>query len=234
MIGILGGMGPESTAYTYMRMVRYCQEELGSSLDSGFPPIVMFSMPVQDVVEEGSDDDAVRSALGRGLSVLERAGASFSLIACNTMQGFVPELRNRYALMSLVEETVKAAGRSRVRNWGLLSTEVTARKGYYQEAFRSRGMALAVPERAAQAQVTKAIREILSGADMARAGERLMSVSRCLEADGAEGLVLACTDLPIAMQGRETGMAVLDTADIVAKAAVKRYVGENGGPPFLF
>ncbi|MEW6036357.1 MAG: amino acid racemase [Candidatus Micrarchaeota archaeon] len=234
MIGVLGGMGPESTAYTYMRMVRYCQQELGSSFDCDFPPIVMFSMPILDVVEEGSNDAAVLSALGRGLGVLEKAGASFSFIACNTMQGFVPELRKKYEMMSLVEETLRAAQRTGVRNWGLLSTEVTARKGYYQEAFRSRGMSLVAPDNSAQAQVTRAIREILSGADIAKAGGRLRSVGRCLEAGGADGLVLACTDLPLALQGPDAGMIVLDTADIIARAAVKRYVLESGGPPFLF
>ncbi len=228
MIGILGGMGPESTAYTYMRIIRRCQEDYGARLDSDFPPIIVYSMPVPDVVEEGSDDDAVLALLDGGIGKLERAGASFSFIACNTMQGFVPALRKKYRMLSLVEETAVCAKLSGIRSWGLLGTEVTLRKGYYQRALAGMGLRPAVPDEGGQAQVTQAIREILAGADMARPRERLKSVARALASGGAEGVILACTDLPIAITAPDAGMPVLDTADISANAALLRWRREQG------
>ncbi len=228
MIGILGGMGPESTAYTYMRIIRRCQEDYGARLDSDFPQIMMYSMPVPDVVEEGSDDAAVLALLDEGIGKLVQAGASFSFIACNTMQGFVPALRKKYPMLSLVEETAACAKRSGIRSWGLLGTEVTIRKGYYQRALGEAGIRAIVPDNDSQFQVTKAIREILSGTGIGRPRERLRSVVKGLFAEGAEGVVLACTDLPIAFARKDAGVPILDTADISANAALLRWRGARG------
>ncbi len=235
MIGILGGMGPESTAYTYMRIVRCCQKEYGARLDSDFPPILVYSMPVPDVVEEGSDDGEVLALLDVGIGRLVAAGAEFSLIACNTMQGFVPELRKKYRMLSLVEETTACAKASGIRNWGLLGTEVTLRKGYYQRALEDAGLGAIMPGRSGQEQVTRAIREILSGKGAGPPRSRLLGVVRSLAGEGAEGAILACTDLPIALAGAEAGLPLLDTADISARAAVERWrkgAGAGRNPPF--
>jgi aspartate racemase len=185
-------------------------------------------MPVPDVVEEGSDDKAVLALLDAGIGKLAGAGASFSFIACNTMQGFVPALRKKYEMLSLVEETVACAKQSGIRNWGLLGTEVTLRKGYYQRALSDSLIRPVVPDKGGQAQVTKAIREILSGTDIARPKERLRSVARALSFEGAEGVILACTDLPIAIGTQDALMPVLDTADISANAALLRWRKERG------
>jgi aspartate racemase len=222
-IGMLGGMGPESTAYTYMRMISYCQRRYGARLDSDFPPILVYSMPVPDVVEEGSDDAEILSLLEAGISRLEAAGASFSFIACNTMQGFVPALRKRYRMLSLVEETADCAKRSGIIRWGLLGTEVTLRKGYYQGALLESGLEPILPERAEQAEVTRAIPGILAGGGTAAPRSALLSVIGALSGRGAGGIILACTDLPIALQGCDAGLPILDTADISARAAVERW-----------
>jgi aspartate racemase len=221
MIGILGGMGPESTAYTYSRMIRYCQEGYGAKLDSDFPPILIYSMPIPDVVEEGSDDSELLELLRGGISRLKSAGASFCIVPCNTVQGFVPELRRDAEVISIVEETLKAARPTGILNWGILATEVTLRKGYYQKAFREAGLGLLVPG-SRQDDVTSAIRDILAGGRKAQAREKLLGVAAAMRKEGAEGVILACTDLPIVLR-EVPGMALLDTADIIARAAVDYY-----------
>ncbi|MEW6722000.1 MAG: amino acid racemase [Candidatus Micrarchaeota archaeon] len=225
-IGILGGMGPESTAYTYMEMVRYCQRRFGAKLDSDFPPIIIYSMPVPDVVVEGSDDEELLALLDNGIARLESAGASFSLIACNTMQGFVPALRKKYRMLSLVEETVAQARSGGIKRWGVLGTEVTLRKGYYQEALRQAGLEPVVPERPVQGEITLAIREILSGSGIESPKKRLLGAMEALGGLGAQGMVLACTDLPLAVSQQDASFALLDTAAISARAAVEKWKSE--------
>ncbi len=225
MIGILGGMGPESTSYTYMRMIRSCQERYGACLDSDFPPIILFSMPVPDVVEEGK---AVLPLLDEGLSRLAKAGASFSLIACNTMQGFVPSLREKYDVLSLVEETVKEADPGKA--YGILGTKVTLAGGLYQRSLAERGIGVVVPTEAEQAEVTRAIRLILAGGDLRSPKGLLLSVIGSMERRGAGGVILACTDLPIALTQADTCLEVLDTADASARAAVERWRGVKTMP----
>ncbi|MBD3209761.1 amino acid racemase [Candidatus Micrarchaeota archaeon] len=224
MIGMLGGMGPESTAYTYMRMIRCCQQEYGAKLDSDFPPILVYSVPVPDVVNKGSNDAEVFEELRKGVKKLSDAGAGFSFIACNTMQGFIPELRKTAPMLSIVEETVKAAGETGISSWGILATETTIGKGFYQKAFSETGLSVIKPDAESQAKVTSAIRDILAGGRNSPAKEKLLQAVEILRKNGAEGIILACTDLPIVISGKDTGMKTIDTADVIARAAVERYM----------
>jgi len=222
MIGMLGGMGPESTAYTYMRMVRYCQEKFKAKLDSDFPPIIVYSLPIPDVVEKGSNDIEMLAILEKGVETLKTAGADFSFIACNTVQCFIPELRKKADMLSIVEETLKEAKKTNSSQWGILATEVTISKGVYQEAFSGAGLSIIEPDTGNQAEVTKAIREILEGNKNDSARKRLLPVVSSLKKRGAEGIILACTDLPIVLSGEANGLKTIDTADIIAKAAIDR------------
>jgi aspartate racemase len=222
MIGILGGMGPESTAYTYKKMITYCQEKYGAKLDSDFPPIFIYSMPIPDVVEEGSDDAVVLALLEAGIGKLKAVGSDFCIIPCNTVQGFVPALRKNADLLSIVEETLKEAKDTGISRWGILCTEVTLRKGYYQRSLSDSGLEVLEPTTEQQKEVTAAIRDILAGNRKAEARERLLTVASAMRNNGAEGIILACTDLPIVLQKAE-GLVLLDTVDIIARAAVDYY-----------
>lgn len=223
MIGVLGGMGPESTAYTYMQMIRYCQERYGAKLDGDFPPILLYSMPIPDVVEQGADNIEILRLLEGGIAKLKSAGAMFSIIPCNTVQSFIPELRKKADILSIIEETLKEAEKTNIKNWGVLATEVTIGNGLYQKKFNDNALSIIEPDNANQAEVTLAIREILKGNKNERARERLMKVVLSLNQSGAEGILLACTDLPIVLSEKEVKLKTIDTADVIARAAVDYY-----------
>ncbi len=219
MIGVLGGMGPESTAYTYGKMISYCQKKYGAKLDSEFPPILIYSMPVPDVVENLDNDLEVLDYLKSGIKRLENAGADFFIIPCNSMQGFVPELRKDFNVLSIVEETLKAAKKTNIQNWGILATEVTIGKGYFQKAFDEAGLCISEPESKEQVLLTLAIRQILCG-EKEEPKKLLVEVADSLKEKGAEGILLACTDLPIVISDEISGLLTIDTADVIAKAAI--------------
>jgi len=179
-------------------------------------------MPIPDVVEAGkANDEELLSLLRSGIQRLASAGADFCIIPCNTVQGFVPELRKEATILSLVDETVREAKESGIRSWGILGTQVTLSKGYYQEAFKEAGLDVIEPG-ILQDQVTKAIRGILTGKELDKARERLLEVIGKLRERGAKGIVLACTDLPIVLQ-EVAGIKLIDNADLIAKAAVDYY-----------
>jgi len=222
MIGVLGGMGPESTAYTYVRMIRYCQEKYGAVRDSDYPPILIYNMPILDVVGQEGSEKELLPLLAQGILKLKGAGADFCIIPCNSVQKFVPKLREDATMLSIVEETLKEAKKSGIKKWALLGTNTTVKSRIYQEAFGKAGFGIVIPSDAGQAKVTGAIMAILSGKNFGKARETLLDVLGPLKSRGAEGAILACTDLPIVLQDAE-GMKLLDTADIIARAAVDYY-----------
>lgn len=222
MIGVLGGMGPESTAYTYMRMIRYCQEKYDAMRDSDYPPIFIYSMPTPDVVEKEWSERDLLPLLRQGILKLNSSGADFCIIPCNSVQKFVPKLRKSATILSIVEETLKEAKKNRIGKWGILATGTTIKSQVYQDAFGKAGIDVAIPSDAEQTKVNKAIMAILSGKNFGKARKMLLEVLGSLKRRGTGGAILACTDLPIVLQDVE-GMKLLDTADIIAKAAVDYY-----------
>jgi len=219
MIGILGGMGPESTADTYKKMISYCQKKYGAQLDADFPPILIYSMPVPDVVEKQDNDPEVLDALRSGIKKLSDAGADFSIIPCNSMQGFVPELRKDFTVLSIVEETLLEVKKTSIKNWGILATEVTVGKGYFQKAFEEAGLVITEPDSKDQDLVTCAIRQILSG-EKESPKKLIEQAVFSLKSKGADGVLLACTDLPLVVSDEVSGLAAIDTTDVIARAAI--------------
>ncbi len=228
MIGILGGMGPESTAYIYLRMIKYCQEKYGAKLDSDYPPILMYSMPVPDVIDTIENEAYVLEFLKRGVLTLKGAGVQFSFIACNAMQRFVPQLRKDAEMLSIIEETLSSAKRTGIKSWGLLATNTTVDNGLYQAEFSKAGLELHVPGAEGQVEITAAIREILEGKTLMSPRKKLEDVITSLKKEGADGIIIGCTDLPVAVSNDLGGLRRLDTADIIARAAVDRHFWISG------
>jgi aspartate racemase len=203
-----------------LEIIRFCQTEYGARKDSDFPSIVLYNLPAPDVVESNFNKFEVLDSLDFGISVLKRAGADFSFIACNSMDSFIPKLREKMDLLSLVEETVKEAKNKGFKTLGLLATETTIFSGRYQEYTKKFGMEILLPDR--QDQITIAIRGILTGEKQVP-NSILSDVLRNLESKGADAAILGCTDLPLAINQSESNLPLLDSVGITSRAAVKKY-----------
>ncbi|HZX10852.1 MAG TPA: aspartate/glutamate racemase family protein, partial [Acidobacteriota bacterium] len=93
-IGILGGMGPEATADFYLRIIRIFQKKYGAIYDSDFPEILIINLPIPDVVENPKEEDKVREMLINAVKKLEKSGADFIAIPCNTVTYYISEMKN--------------------------------------------------------------------------------------------------------------------------------------------
>jgi len=219
-IGVLGGMGPESTAYAYMQMIKFCQREYNAKLDSDFPSIMIYNLPVPDVVELKDNERNVLDALEYGIDKLKAAGVDFVFIPCNSMDRFVPVLRRKTEVLSIVEETLKEMKKLGLKNAGLLATETTIASNHYQEKFEKEAINILLPEN--QKQVTRSIREILEGKKQ-EPRKRILQLINELQGRGADAVILGCTDLPLAINQEDVQIKLFDTTAIIAKAAVKKY-----------
>src|SRR3989344_7697176 len=92
-IGILGGMGAEATVDLYMGIWKYYQDNFGAKYDSDFPPVIIYSVPIPDVVENLENEAKTLQMLQDTAQTLEKAGCDFILIACNSVQFLLSEIR---------------------------------------------------------------------------------------------------------------------------------------------
>ncbi len=225
-IGILGGIGPESTIEYYRGIIagyRRLQPD-GSS-----PSILLTSLDVQKLLGMMNRDDlpGVIEYLVPEVKRLAAAGADFGLIAANTPHIVFDEVQQRspIPLVSIVEaarEEVKTRGLGKV---GLLGTRFTMQARFYPNVFSREGIALIMPDAGEQAYIhDKYVNELLKDIFLPTTRERLTEIIRKMkEREQIEAVLLAGTELPLILpQEDAAGIPLLDTTKIHVEAAVAR------------
>lgn len=226
ILGIFGGMGPEATANLYYEIVR-CTP---ATKDQEHIPTLIYSLPqVPDrttAIQTG--DRSIIPYLVEGVTRLERSGASFIVIPCNTAHYFYDDMQQavKIPILSIIREAADAVVTRHpdCKTVGLLATNGTIRTGLYEKELRSRGLTVLVPEESLQQDcVMKAVYGIKSGVDKKTCEDLLYRAGKSLEARGARVVVLGCTEIPLAFNPDRSGVPVVNATRVLAEAAIRKY-----------
>ncbi len=226
-IGILGGMSPESTAEYYQFITRRYTERFG---DYGYPEIIIYSVSFQPYVDwPGAERwDLVAQGLSEAAQRLEAAGADFIIIATNTMHLVFDEVQAavNVPMLSLLEVVGDAILTRGLKTVGLLGTKFTMEKPLYHNALAKKGITVLVPNAADRAYVNQVIYDELVAGDIraeSRAG--YVEIINKLAQQGAEGVILGCTEIPLLVSESDVGLPLFDTTLIHAEAALNYALG---------
>src|SRR5882672_2569680 len=231
-VGIIGGVGPESTIEYYRLIIAaYRERQCGPSVPpdghaqdargTSNPSIIINSVDVNRLLAWMKADNlaAVTDYLVGELERLARAGVDFGVIAANTPHIVFDELqkRSRIPLLSIVEATRNEAEVRGMKKVGLFGTRFTMQAQFYPEVFSRADIQLIVPNDEEQTYIhEKYLGELLHDifSPETRAG-LLAIVDRLRERDAIEGLILGGTELPLILRGEEhNGVPFLDTTRI--------------------
>lgn len=230
-IGILGGIGPESSAEYYRRITRAFAGRKGGL---EYPEIVLFSANMREVGDlvEAGDLPGLAAWILDKLRVLHGAGAAFGAIASNTPHIVFDEVSSRspIPLVSIVEATLGRARSLGVRRAGLFGTRLTMEADFFVRAFAAAGIEIAVPHERERRLIHHLIfAEIELGVFKDETREELLAVAgRMVGEDGIDALILGCTELPLLLAESRFGIPFLDTTAIHCDAIVARSVGAPG------
>jgi len=224
-IGILGGMGPLASANLYLKMVKASQEMYHAEQDTDFPPIFIYSLPLFGFDQTGFVDQAlVRNQLLSGVKKLEEAGSDFIVIACNTVHYFYEDMQNavKIPIVSIIEETSRVAQEEGYKTIGLLSSESTNALGIYQKDLARRGVKVLSVDKRQQELLNKVIFSVMSGIQGVEEKEILKEVMDDLCGQGAQAIILGCTEIPLAIQQSDVDVKVFDSTEIITQCALER------------
>ncbi len=217
-VGIIGGIGPESTVDYYRLIVAAYREQ---TQDGSYPPILINSIDLKKVLAlVGANALAeVAEYLVVEVQRLARAGADFGALASNTPHVVFDDVRRQSSipLISIVEATCEAAKALRMKRVGLFGTRFTMQGRFYPDVFSKEGITLAVPEPDEQAYIhDKYMNEFVHGVLVPETRERLLAiVDRLKERQGIHGLILGGTELPLILRDvTDRGVPFLDTTRI--------------------
>ena len=227
-IGMLGGLGPESTADYYKRIIEEYRRRTG---DNTYPHILINSLNMTAVLAlaAAKDWDALTDCLAGGIQALADAGADFGFIASNTPHVVFDRVQalSPIPLISIVEAAACEAEKLGLKKAGLLGTAFTMESSFYQDAFAARGIDTATPNEAERRYLQqKLMDEIELGIFLDETREGLLRIAgQMVEEDGADGIVLGCTELPLIItQGVAFGVPFLNTAEIHVERIVEECV----------
>ena len=222
-LGIIGGIAPGSTVDYYRLLIDSYRAQI---TDGSYPSILINSIDLKRLLDlvSGNRLTELTEYLGREISRLARAGADFGLMASNTPHIVFEELsyQSPIPLLSIVECASEAAQEIGLRTLGILGTRSTMEGRFYPEVFAKRGMAVHAPRADDQEYVhEKYMRELIPGDFRPETRGAFVAIIERLKQDGAEGVLLAGTELPLLLRDTaDHGIPLLDTTRIHIRRAV--------------
>jgi aspartate racemase len=221
-LGIVGGIGPESTIEYYRFILQGCRERSQSA-----PHLIIDSLDVDRGVAmlDANDLGGLADYVSASVERLGRAGAEVALIAANTPHLIFDEVQRRTTLpmISIVEATCAHARELGLRRLALLGTGFTMRARFYPLVFERAGLELVTPNDHDKEIIHRAyIGELLKNKFLPETRTALLAiVNRMRSEHGIEAVILAGTELPLLLRGSEPeGLPFLDTTLIHVQAAV--------------
>jgi len=227
IIGIVGGLSPESTTVYYEHIVREYRRRFG---DHSYPEIVIYSVNFQRFIDWMRDErwDLVAEGLAEAVERLGRAGADFALIASNTVHIVFDEVQRRSTipLVSIIDATAEAIEREGLRRVGLLGTLFTMTRDFYREGLARRGIEVVTPSREDMELVDRVIfEELVNGVLKPESKKEFLRIIGELERMGARGVILGCTEIPLLVSQEDVSIKLFDTARIHAEKALELALG---------
>lgn len=222
-VGVIGGLGPETTANFYLEVVF-------STFDKNKierPPMLIWNVPLPYKVEE----DFITKAEGEEQYIpflidaakrLEKGGANFIVIPCNSVHIFIEDVRRavNIPVLSIVEETVQFLKEREIKDAGILATSATIRKQLYEGKLHENGIVTHNPSEEDQAQMGEIINHLVHSQHTDEDKKKLLQIIDTFATKGVKTILLACTDLQLLVPQHDN-VKIYDTMAILAQAAVR-------------
>ena len=232
-IGLLGGLSWESTALYYRDINREIAQRRGGLCSAN---LRLHSFDFEQVVarQKAGAWGLLAAMLGHAARGLERSGAQCVLIGSNTMHRVADEVQAGLSipLLHIADATARAIHAARLQRVALLGTRYTMEQRFYVDHLARAGIECLMPDEADRNDVHRVIFEELCRGEINPASRRrLVAIVQRLAARGAQGVVLACTELPLLLSPADVELPLFDTTRLHALAGVDFALGAFSGVP---
>jgi aspartate racemase len=224
IVGIIGGLGPETTSTFYLKLIFACFEKDKTKR----PPILMWSVPIdyqieEDLITKGIGEERYVPFLIDAARRLENGGADFIVIPCNSVHIFINDVRNavKIPVLSIVEETSQFLTDKNINRIGLLATKATVDKKLYQNILEKEGISINLPEDPDQKIIGELINNLVRSKQDVDDKEKLIQIIQKFVNKGTKDIILACTDLQL-LSPTYPNTQIFDTMEILLNSTVEK------------
>ena len=220
-IGIMGGMGPMAAVDLMKKIILATkahddQEHIHTVTDNNT------NIPDRTACIMGKGESPVPE-MRKSADLLAAAGADFIIIGCNTAHYFLPELQPylKIPVISIIEEAAKFCAEEGYKKVGLLATAGTCKTGMYQDALKSSGVEVVLPNKDQEEAIHDMIYSGVKANDFDYDASRVQEALDEMAQDGVEAFILGCTETPVGVEMYHLKGNFIDATQVLAEAAVK-------------
>lgn len=229
-IGMLGGMSWESTASYYKAINQGVKSVLGG-LSSA--KICLYSVDFSEIekLQHAGKWDETALILTKAAQSVEAGGADFLLICTNTMHKVADEIQANISIpiLHIADATAAKLVSDSITKVGLLGTRFTMEQDFYKSRLINKfGIEVVVPNDNERTVVHNVIYdELCKGILKSESKEQYLSIVNNLFEQGAEAVILGCTEIALLIQQKDTDVPLYDTTEIHAASAVELAVKDK-------
>ncbi|CAM2791850.1 aspartate/glutamate racemase family protein [Vibrio rarus] len=221
-LGLIGGMSWESTQTYYQLINAGVKQRLGG-LNSA--KLVLYSVNFAEIEQMQAQGEWLQAAkvLSRAALSLQTAGAEAIMICTNTMHKIAPEIEAVVSvpLLHIADATAMELQQQRIEHVALLGTAFTMEQDFYKQRLLDKGVRVSIPNQPQRAEIHRIIYdELCQGKILPTSRDTFLQVIDSLQQQGAQGVILGCTEIGLLIEQAHTTVPIFDTTAIHAAAAV--------------
>jgi len=216
-------MGPEATVDLFHKIVKLTPVEKDQD---HFRIIIDNNPKIPDRTDAiiGNGKDPLPELIATAQN-LEKAGADFIIIPCNTAHYFISEIQQsiKIPILNMIKETahhIKSIFPS-IKNVGLLATKGTYKIGLYNSFFKEKNIKIFSPSPSEKEKIMKVIYKVKSDILSEEMKKQMIVISEEQIKKGAEAMIAGCTEIPLILENKDLKVPVIDPTKILAKKAIE-------------
>ena len=220
-LGIIGGLGPETSCKFCLNINLKVKSETDVQ-----PHILLDNLPISGesenkLINGGISDEHLN--LLKDSIVRIQNNVDFIVIPCNTVHIFIDQLRmiSNVPIISIIEGTINECKRLKLNKVGLLASTKTVKENLHGKELQKEGISLIVPNNLDQSFISECIVRIINQKIKNTDKKKLLEIMNKLVKQGADGIILGCTDLPLLVNQLLLDVPLINTTEVLENIAVK-------------
>ena len=226
-VGVIGGLGPETTANFYLEVIFRCQQLNKNQR----PSVVIGTVPLlfeieRDLIAHNTGIERYIPFLQDEAQRLEKSGVDFLVMPCNSLHVFIEDIRAAVSIpvLSIVEETVKYLKSKEIKKVGLISTSATIENKIYESKLSESGIEYVTPSNEQRSKIDTIIQRLVSGKHLDEDRKFLIDIANNISDQDVPCVALACTDLQL-LNPQSEKVDIFDTMKVLADSTVAQILG---------
>lgn len=224
-IGIIGGVGPQATLYIYKKIIYYAQKKYGANKNDNYPYLIIESVPIPDFISDTAQLKKALFMLKETIAHFNSLSVDTIAIGSNTVHILLPELQKQTNIpfISTISSVVDECNLKNYKKVGILASPILIKHSLYRKALHKLNIESILPTVGELKVTERMIRSVLAGNTDHKDKEKYINIINRMLTEGAQSIILGCTELPLAINYEALGSLTINSDDILAQRIVDYY-----------